>query len=241
IILVEFAKFLEHVLKSINIQLKNDQVNYYSCAESTSLTVPHFILTNFSDGIPDDMRTEMLEEQSDLLDRSNECTITDRTEFNTQMFFDNNCCYSSNTPGFSLSSQYDPIQPCFRSLLSASEEAETLDANGNCEFPFSSESAISLPLGYQFSTHPISAEISNPAIQDNKVVEPLPHEQTLLESVSADNNYSSEADLAVAAISGEMSNSPNPACNNIYDFHSCGPYYNSNYSPLCNPFDPILY
>ncbi|KAM3183972.1 hypothetical protein ACTXT7_009297 [Hymenolepis weldensis] len=183
--------------------------------------VPHFISTNFSDGIPNDMRTEILEEQSDLLDRSNEYTVTDRAEPNIQ---------------------YDPIQPCFRSLLSASEEAETLGADGNCEFPFSSESAISLPLGYQFTAlpHPISAEFSNSAIQDNRVVEPLPHEQTLLENVSADN-YSSEADLAVAAISGEMSNSPNSACNNIYDFHSCGPYYYSNYSPLCNPFDSILY
>lgn len=102
IILVEFAKFLEHVLKSINIQLKNDQVNYYSCAESPSLTgnatvsqlnnkiVPHFIATNFSDGIPDDIRTEILEEQSDLLDVSNEYSVTDRTESSIQMFFDNN-------------------------------------------------------------------------------------------------------------------------------------------------------
>nr|CDS30852.1 hypothetical protein HmN_000319000 [Hymenolepis microstoma] len=243
IILVEFAKFLEHVLKSMTIQLKNEQINYFSCVETPSIgnttvshlsskTVPYITSTGYSAGIPSDTGAETPEEQSNLFGRSDECTISDQTQPKCHMFSEMNSC-SSNVPGSSFSSQCVSIQPSFRSLLSSSEEVETQCVYGNCGIPISSESTVP-PSDYRFSTPPhlISVDPLDSTTQNgNLVAEMLSYEQTLLGSVSAEN-YSSEADLAAAAICGEMSKSSNSECTNIYEFHGRGPEYCSNYTRL---------
>ncbi|VDN96142.1 unnamed protein product [Rodentolepis nana] len=228
IILVEFAKFLEHVLKSMTIQIKNEQINYFSFVESPSKgnttisllnneTAPYSTSTGYSDDITNDTNAVTLAEQSNLIGRSNECTKSAQTLSKYHTFSEIN---------------YETIQPSFRSFLSSNEEAETQRVYGNCGIPFSSESTI-LPSNYQFTTQPHLVPVVplDPTIQnDNMVAEILPYEQTVLGSVSAEN-YSSEADLAVAAISSEMSSS-NSECNSIYGFQDCGPDYCSSYTAL---------